>query len=152
VVSLTLLFALGCNDSPELYDFDGDGVLDAEDCAPQDPEVYPGAADSWGNEVDEDCDHCTNTLAGLVPGDGIDTDCDGYAYNGPGDDWDCDDTEATSYPGATDSVGDGIDNNCDGVDGVDADGDGMDDLLIGAPFTDEGGSDAGKTYLILSPY
>ncbi len=32
-----LLFTLGCNDSSEIYDFDGDGALDSEDCAPQDP-------------------------------------------------------------------------------------------------------------------
>ena len=34
----------------------------------------------------------------------------------------------------------------------DVDGDGRDDLLIGAYLNDEGGSDAGKTYLRLSPY
>ena len=35
----------------------------------------------------------------------------------------------------------------------DVDGDGLDDLLIGASHhNDDGGSDAGKAYLILSPY
>ena len=33
----------------------------------------------------------------------------------------------------------------------DVDGDGLDDLLIGAPNNDAGGSEAGKTYLLLSP-
>ena len=34
----------------------------------------------------------------------------------------------------------------------DVDGDGHDDLLIGAHFNNDGGADAGKAYLILSPY
>ena len=34
----------------------------------------------------------------------------------------------------------------------DVDGDGLDDLLIGALNNDEGGAQAGKTYLLLSPY
>jgi predicted small lipoprotein YifL len=40
---------------------------------------------------------------------------------------DCDDTDATVYPGATERPGDGIDQNCDGLElcFVDADGDGF---------------------------
>jgi hypothetical protein len=34
----------------------------------------------------------------------------------------------------------------------DVDADGFDDLLIGAPYNDAGGTNAGTTYLILSPY
>ena len=34
----------------------------------------------------------------------------------------------------------------------DVDGDGLDDLVIGAPNNDETGVDAGKVYLLLSPY
>jgi len=34
----------------------------------------------------------------------------------------------------------------------DVDGNGFDDLLIGAYESDEGGPAAGKTYLLLSPY
>jgi hypothetical protein len=34
----------------------------------------------------------------------------------------------------------------------DVDGDGLDDLLVGAPSNDEGGTDAGKGYLLLSPF
>jgi hypothetical protein len=32
----------------------------------------------------------------------------------------------------------------------DADGDGLDDILVGAPYNDDGGSDAGKAYLMLA--
>ncbi len=35
--------------------------------------------------------------------------------------------------------------------GVDVDGDGFDDLIIGAPFNDEGEEDAGAVYLLLGP-
>ena len=31
----------------------------------------------------------------------------------------------------------------------DADGDGLDDLLVGADYNDDGGSNAGKAYLVL---
>ena len=34
----------------------------------------------------------------------------------------------------------------------DVDGDGAPDILIGAMSNDDGGSNAGKTYLLLSPY
>jgi hypothetical protein len=34
----------------------------------------------------------------------------------------------------------------------DVDGDGLSDLLIGAPYNADGGSNAGKAYLVLSPY
>jgi len=37
-------------------DADFDGVADADDCAPDDPEVYPGAYDAPGDGVDADCD------------------------------------------------------------------------------------------------
>ena len=70
-------------------------------------------------------DHSSLTLAGPIDADG-----DGYA-----EDVDCDDTDASINPGATE-VCDGVDNNCDGnVDeGVtttyylDSDGDGYGDL------------------------
>jgi len=37
-------------------DDDGDGVLDDADCAPLDPDVYPGAEEECGNGIDDDCD------------------------------------------------------------------------------------------------
>ena len=46
-----------------------------------------------------------------------DADDDGYSIDGASAD--CDDNDATIYPGADDPEGDGIDQNCDGIDGVD---------------------------------
>jgi serralysin len=40
-------------------DADGDGTLDAEDCAPDDPTIHPGAAETCDG-VDQDCDGVTD--------------------------------------------------------------------------------------------
>ncbi len=37
-------------------DGDGDGVLDVEDCDPDDPTVYPGAEEICGDGLDNNCD------------------------------------------------------------------------------------------------
>ena len=42
---------------------------------------------------------------------------------------DCDDNDASAYPGATEVPNDGIDQDCDGVDFVDVDGDGVEASL-----------------------
>ena len=41
---------------PEDLDRDHDGVLNDNDCAPDDPLMHPGAVDVCGNDLDEDCD------------------------------------------------------------------------------------------------
>lgn len=88
------------------------------------------------------------------------------------DDQDCDDTDAGTHPAAVDGCGDGVDADCDGSDAClvattdallsiaatasgeqiysiasagDQDGDGVDDLLIGAPVAD---SDLGAAWVI----
>ncbi len=58
--------------------------------------------------------------------DPCDTDGDGVHGAEEGcDALDCDDSDATVYPGAIDEVGDDIDQSCDGVDGTDGDLDGF---------------------------
>ena len=95
----------GCAGSGSLYDFDGDGVPDEEDCASSDPLIYPGAEDLFGDDIDQDCDG--------VDGDAADQDQDGYPSG-----VDCDDNDSSIHPGAADEPGDGIDQNCDGLDGI----------------------------------
>jgi hypothetical protein len=113
MLALSLLFT-ACPNSSELYDFDKDGSLDAEDCAPSDPLIHPGADDPYGDGIDQDCDG----------GDGVDLDGDGYPSNLEVGDplLDCDDS---FYPDAPDIYNDGLDHNCDGTDGIDSDGDGV---------------------------
>lgn len=90
-----------------------------DDCAPNQPGIYPGAGERC-NGVDDDCD-------GTVD-DGIDADGDGYCAPGvvkeaacsvcPGVAPDCDDSRGDVYVGAPD-VPDllGLDSDCDGLDG-----------------------------------
>ncbi|UCD85445.1 MAG: hypothetical protein JSU92_04425, partial [Deltaproteobacteria bacterium] len=83
-----------------------DGKLPA-DCNDGDNSVYPGAAETYYNGVDDDCN----------PVDTIDNDQDGDGYTASaavGSSPDCDDTVASINPGADDVCGDGIDQNCNG--------------------------------------
>lgn len=101
---LLLMCALvlaGCVVAGEDPDADGDGYLLADDCEPDDPDVYPGAPDAPGDGLDTNCD-------GI---DGTDADFDGFP-----DGEDCDDEDSDIHPDATDWPGDGIDQDCDGVD------------------------------------
>jgi hypothetical protein len=96
-------------------DQDGDGFAPPADCNMNDATTYPGAPDSVGDSIDQNCDG----VDGIAP-----PDADNDTYRS---DVDCNDNNASINPGATDIAGDGIDQNCDGVDGiaapVDADND-----------------------------
>ena len=123
-------------------------VADNTDCDDGDPAVYPGAEDSWYDDVDSDC----------ARDDDHDADLDGWVWEGSGGE-DCDDTDPEVHPGLMDWV-DGSDRDCDGVQDAtrmaalpglalggydngqlgaalvtvpDQDGDGVDDLLLGSP-------------------
>ena len=115
LLSNALLAALvllgGCSATGDvLHDFDGDGSLDSDDCAPDDAAVYPGAeTDSYGDDLDSNCDGS----------DGIDNDLDGYPAPGdgvPADLEDCNDSNPDIHPGTEEIPDDNIDQNCDGFD------------------------------------
>lgn len=138
----------------------GGWVQDATDCNDSDPAINPGAAETWYDGLDDNCD-----------GNDNDEDEDGYVgIDGGGDD--CDDTEYLSNPGAPEICGDDADNNCDGVEaecevvdavvgmgaydrtggsvslGGDVDGDGKSDAFIGASRYDGDGLSRGAGYLL----
>lgn len=69
-----------------------------------------------------------------------DTDGDGYTDDACGGD-DCDDNDATTYPGAAETPYDGVDDDCDGADLTDVDGDGYAATVVGGTDCDD--SDAG---------
>jgi len=88
------------------YDYDDDdedGVVNQWDCAPDNPEAYPGAEEICGNGVDEDCD-------GLIDGDRTLLNEYGEACNGMDDDGDgaVDEGYADYGAGYRDTGGDGV--------------------------------------------
>ena len=132
-----------CNDVIDegTSDSDGDGTcdaLDVEECDGLDNDgdgvVDDGFGDSDGDgEADcveaEDCDGVDNDGDGEID-EGYDADFDGATQCGDtdGEGADCDETDATVYPGAEELIGDEIDNDCDGV--VDEGNWGEGDLFI----------------------
>ena len=77
-------------------------VLDATDCDDTDGSIHPGAEDTPGDSVDQDCDGLDAPL---------DADRDGFSAPD-----DCDDSDPRVHPGADDPPWDGIDQDCSGED------------------------------------
>ena len=110
-------------------------VADATDCDDATATVHPGATE-WCNGIDDDCDGLLDDGAADAALWHADADEDtygdaavySYACDEPlgyvADDTDCDDADATVYPGAPEIPYDGIDQDCSGDDVADADGDG----------------------------
>ncbi len=135
--------------NPDQWDWDDDGIGDDCDECPRDPEndvdgdqvcgnrdncpetANPDQGDSdqdfLGDACDwEDCDGRDNDGDGLVDEDFVDADGIGGAdcHDDDGDgvseeEGDCDDTDATVYPGAVEAWYDGRDSDCDGVEDPD---------------------------------
>ncbi len=110
-------------------DADGDGFspdggdCGEVDCDDTDPAVNPGATEICDDGIDNDCDGDIDAADSDCGDNCTDADGDGYSPDG-GDcgEVDCDDTDATVNPGATEICDDGIDNDCDGdIDAADSD-------------------------------
>ncbi len=112
-------------------DADGDGYYSSSDCDDDDADINPGASEVCDG-VDNDCDGSVDV--GSPDGDVYYADDDGDGYGDAdnsaflcegtsgyvSDDTDCDDSDASINPGASE-VCDGEDNDCDGdIDGEDA--------------------------------
>ena len=138
-----------CDDTGEV-----DDTADT-DCDDNDSTIYPGATEGVGDEVDQNCDGAETCWAdsdgdGYTDGNTVasaDTDCSdtGEADNSipTGD---CDDSDSSLNPGATEGVGDGVDQDCDGgeVCYADADNDGYTDGSSTVVSSDEDCLDSGE--------
>lgn len=93
-------------------------VADATDCDDTDAAAHPGAAEAC-NSRDDDCDGAADpgvTTWADTDGDGYGDPATAACVGGAGrvaDATDCDDTNATTHPGADEGC-DGADANCDG--------------------------------------
>ena len=121
----------------------------ASDCDDADAAINP-AADEYCDGVDNDCDGTVDEADAL---DAVSwyADSDGDSYGDASstydactppsgyvaDDTDCDDTDASVYPGATETWYDGVDGDCDGGSDYDQDGDGFDHEDYGGEDCDD---------------
>ena len=87
-------------------DGDADGVNRPADCRDDDAAIRPGAADTPGDGVDQDCSGADATVA-------VDADRDDDGVNAP---LDCNDGNPAIRPGAVDVPRDRVDQDCSGGD------------------------------------
>ena len=100
----------------------GTGTVDCDD---SNAAISPDAQEVFYDETDDNCD----------PSDDYDADGDGFPAAGFGGgitgEVDCDDTNASTNPDATEAFYDGVDSDCDAGSDFDADGDGYESTLYG---------------------
>lgn len=130
----------------------GTWVTNPNDCADNNVAIKPGGVEVCdGSNVDEDCDGSADNAdvsATSLNTFYVDADLDGYGdgasvarcdalFNETTNDDDCDDTDPSVRPGASDSAADGVDANCDGFERcyVDADNDGVGSSTLGVTST-----------------
>ena len=112
------VYEVACSASDPSY------VSDSSDCDDSNPSTYPGANETCDG-ADNDCDSTVDEEATDAPTWYADADSDGYGDSAVyevacsasdssyvSDSSDCDDADATSFPGGTE-VCDGTDNDCD---------------------------------------
>jgi predicted outer membrane repeat protein len=124
-------------------------VADNTDCDDTDSAINPGAREVCGAGLDNDCDGVVDpTDSWDVQVFRLDADGDGFGQSnlaiactlGEGlseNNEDCDDTDATVFPGAVEIPYDGIDQDCSGGDLCDVDEDGFDDARCGGDDCDD---------------
>lgn len=114
------------------WDSDSASMSGGDDCDDSDSTIYPSATELCDGQ-DNDCDGSLATAESDADSDGyVACAIDSGGWDGsstPTGYEDCDDGEATTYPGATEQVADGVDNDCDDVETcyADTDGDGFGD-------------------------
>ena len=124
--TIWLYVLLGCTKTKDTdIDVDGDGFVASEDCNDEDANINPSAQEVC-NEIDDNCDGQINNnpvdgavYLADVDGDGFGDDSSphhlcaaemGYVESSSGGD--CNDTNATIYPGASERCNN-IDDDCD---------------------------------------
>ena len=138
-------------DPPTCPDNDGDGYTDAacggNDCNDNDSSINPGSTEICDDGIDQNCSGA-DLACSVDPPTCPDNDGDGYTDAACGGN-DCDDSDSSINPGATEICDDGIDQNCSGADLAcpidpptcpDNDGDGYTDAACGGNDCDDSDS------------
>ncbi|MEE2757781.1 MAG: S1 family peptidase [Myxococcota bacterium] len=95
-----------CVGERECADSDNDSVCDDDDCAPQDSQRRPGAAEACNNQLDDDCDGVIDEGCDAC----VDSDQDGFCARD-----DCRDDRPDINPGTSERCEDQQDDDCDGL-------------------------------------